>query len=131
MFIATKIFRFAAAHKLSRTDAEKCTILHGHSYKVEVSVSAQCLNYNDMVLDFNTLKNCVDIEQYDHSCLNDFEENPTAEWLCGRMAAEIQQKLSSLCTENFVRLYKVKVWEEIDSCYAEYINEENNAAKRG
>lgn len=73
----TKIFRFEAAHRLSEHQG-KCARLHGHSYKLEVTLRGpikDSLGESDhgMVMDFADLsqivKNAV-LEQLDHQDLN-------------------------------------------------------------
>lgn len=48
---------------------ERCRFPHGHTRRIEVVVSAESLDANDMVLDFKALKNAVGehIERYDHA----------------------------------------------------------------
>jgi 6-pyruvoyltetrahydropterin/6-carboxytetrahydropterin synthase len=48
---------------------EKCRFPHGHTRRIEVVVSAQKLNKNEMVVDFKALKNAVEpfVEMFDHS----------------------------------------------------------------
>lgn len=64
-------FHFEAAHMLSSYKG-KCNNLHGHSYKLRVTVSAGMDEESCMVLDYNTLKQVekkwVD-DVYDHSLL--------------------------------------------------------------
>jgi len=76
----TKQFDFEAAHFLTKYHG-KCERLHGHSYKLFVTVEGP-LQENGMVIDFVILKKIVKeriIEKFDHQSLNDFFENPTAE----------------------------------------------------
>lgn len=48
---------------------EKCRFPHGHTRRIEVVVSTEKLNKNDMVVDFKALKNAVEpfVEMFDHS----------------------------------------------------------------
>ena len=73
----TKIFRFEAAHHLPEHQG-KCAHIHGHSYKLEVTLqgpikdSAGESDYG-MVMDFAHLSQIVKdaiIEQLDHQDLN-------------------------------------------------------------
>ena len=78
-----KEFSFEAAHKLPLVPKNhKCFNLHGHSFKVRVSVDGP-LNEMGWVMDFSTLKEvCAPhIAKLDHSYLNEIEglENPTSE----------------------------------------------------
>ncbi|MEO9028093.1 MAG: 6-carboxytetrahydropterin synthase QueD [Ktedonobacteraceae bacterium] len=73
----TKIFRFEAAHHLSEHQG-KCARLHGHSYKLEVTLQGpikDAVGESDhgMVMDFADLSQIVKgvvIEQLDHQDLN-------------------------------------------------------------
>ena len=79
MFI-TKIFTFDAAHALTRYYG-KCENLHGHTYRLEVTVEGP-IHDNGMVVDFVLLKRVVKrrvIDILDHQNLNDRFDNPSAE----------------------------------------------------
>lgn len=105
----TKAFTFEAAHFLPDYEGP-CANVHGHSYKLEVTVSGPlgaAGNVQGMVMDFTDLKRAVDeaiISQWDHKSLNDVVSfRPTAE---------------NLATEAFNRLKKaglpvtrVRLWE--------------------
>jgi 6-pyruvoyltetrahydropterin/6-carboxytetrahydropterin synthase len=103
--LITKEFTFDAAHFLTRYKG-KCENLHGHTYKLHVTVEGE-INENGLVIDFVDLKKAVNekiINKLDHSNLNDFFENPTAElvvkWIWGQL-------------NDFknVKLYEIKLWE--------------------
>lgn len=82
MFV-TKDFTFEASHFLTKYYG-KCERLHGHSYKLSVTVEGD-IGENDMVIDFGILKRIVGrqvIEKLDHTHLNDHFENPSAERVC-------------------------------------------------
>src|SRR3954454_22299502 len=75
-----RTFGFEAAHQLPWHEG-KCRDLHGHSYRLEVSVEGP-LNEHGIVIDFADLKAAVKrevIDRYDHTYLNDLMDNPTAE----------------------------------------------------
>lgn len=57
----------------------KCGLLHGHTYKVEMIVEGQ--KQNGMIIDFGDLKTIIRevLAEYDHRSLNDFLEYPTVE----------------------------------------------------
>lgn len=87
----TREFSFDAAHQLSWHPG-KCARLHGHTYRVRLSVTGD-LDANGVVVDFATLKSDfieVVMNDYDHQFLNDFLDNPTAE----RIAADIFGRLT-------------------------------------
>lgn len=78
----TKTFAFEAAHVLPWHPG-KCSRLHGHSYRLDVTVGG-ALDANGVVLDFADLAETVReriVERCDHSLLNDIVSNPTAEVL--------------------------------------------------
>lgn len=86
MMIAFRQFSFEAAHRLPKVAADHpCSRLHGHSYRVEVHVSAPVDPSTGMVLDFGDLAAVVDpvLGRLDHQTLNDVEglSNPTSEHL--------------------------------------------------
>jgi len=74
----TKRFTFEAAHYLEGYDG-LCGHVHGHSYKVEISVAARALVANGqeagMVMDLTRLKTCVQpvIDRFDHAFIVEHE----------------------------------------------------------
>lgn len=76
----TRSFSFDAAHELP-WHTGKCRRLHGHTYRLEVSVEGP-LDDNGVVMDFDDVASVVNrevVERFDHRFLNDLMENPTAE----------------------------------------------------
>lgn len=121
MTTVTKLFEFEACHHLPHYDGA-CHNIHGHSYKLEVTVSGQVSkNENDpkcgMIIDFKDLKaivKSVAVDKYDHSNLNEFFPNPTAEIMVKQIAVDIMSKLP-----QGVYLMSCKLWETSTS-YAEW-----------
>ena len=121
MIVVTKLFEFEACHHLPHYDGA-CHNIHGHSYKLEVTVSGQVSkNENDpkcgMIIDFKDLKaivKSVAVDKYDHSNLNEFFPNPTAEIMVKQIAVDIMSKLP-----QEVYLMSCKLWETSTS-YAEW-----------
>lgn len=78
MITLTKKFEFEAAHRISNYEG-LCREIHGHTYKLEVTISGPIDPATDMILDFKILKNIIKtsvIEQFDHALLlKDNEEN--------------------------------------------------------
>ena len=94
-----KEFTFEAAHKLPLVPKEhKCFNLHGHSFKVKITIDGP-INEMGWVMDFSELKKVCSpyIEQLDHSYLNEIDglENPTSEniaiWLWQRLRDQLPQ----------------------------------------
>jgi len=74
MYGIAKRFTFEAAHILDEAYSKECTVVHGHSYKVEFHLSVDNHELNEenyMVLDFKTLKEIVDpiIARFDHALI--------------------------------------------------------------
>lgn len=67
---------FDAAHYLPNYDG-KCKNLHGHSWKIKVRCESETLNKDGFVVDFSALKKII--REFDHTLLNTFIANPTAE----------------------------------------------------
>lgn len=112
--IITKKFRFDSAHKLPNYKGD-CANVHGHSYKLFVSVSGD-VNEQGFVIDFKDLNNIVSekvISKLDHSNLNDFLENPTAEniviWIWNEL-------------KDYLNLSELKLYETEDS-YVVYVGD--------
>ncbi|MGC9125463.1 MAG: 6-carboxytetrahydropterin synthase QueD [Caldisericaceae bacterium] len=95
MFCIEREFFFDAAHRVVDYSG-KCENLHGHTYKLLVSVTGE-LKPDGMVLDFAILKRVVEnsvIAELDHKFLNDIFDNPTTElvakWIFDRLSHEFK-----------------------------------------
>ena len=106
---------FDAAHFL-RDYQGKCENLHGHRFKVVVTVEASELNDIGLAYDFTELKRQLAdvLASFDHTCLNDnppFNKiNPSSE----NIAATIYNSLESQLPQK-VKLSNVEVWESPQS----------------
>lgn len=110
MFL-TKIFKFNAAHFLPDCGG-KCEKLHGHTYRLEVTVEG-APKADGLVINFVDLKGLVEervLSKLDHADLNEVMENPAAE----NIAIWAWEQLKSAMPEG-VKLFEVKVWESEDS----------------
>lgn len=111
MFELTTIVDFEAAHRLADYPG-KCSRLHGHNWRVEVTVTGSALDGLGMLVDFRVLKQEVGkvIETLDHYYLNDIEpfraQNPTAENIARYVYCELVGTLPA-----GVAVAQVKVWE--------------------
>lgn len=104
----TRCFGFEAAHQLPWHDG-KCRNLHGHSYRLEVTVEGP-IGPRGIVVDFADIKAVVDrevIERFDHQYLNDLFDNPTAEFV----AAEIWKSVEAAD----LPVQRIRLWETPDS----------------
>ena len=121
MFELTIIEEFEAAHRLPDYEG-KCCRLHGHNWRVEVSVCGETLNELGMLVDFHDLKDAAKgvLNELDHHYLNELEAfsqlNPTAE----NLARYVYEKLEQLplLRQGDVFLTQVKVWESLHSAVA-------------
>lgn len=105
--LLTKQFVFHASHQLTGSLKEP---LHGHSYKLQVTVKGNVSN-EGIVIDFHELKRIVTekvINELDHSHLNDLISQPTAE----NIALWIWDHLKD---DKRINLHEVKLWETENS----------------
>ena len=111
-----RVFDFEAAHELPNHPG-KCRNLHGHSYRLVVTVDRPVAPGTGMAIDFSDLKAIVRrevIDRLDHAHVNTLIDNPTAEV----MAAWIWQKL----LDPLPGLVEVELWET-RSCAVVYRGE--------
>jgi len=88
MYEVRKTMEIAVAHRLDLPYQSKCTNVHGHNLKVTVVCRVKDGGLeNGMVVDFSKIKEVVN--QYDHSNLNRFLEQPTAENLAKLILEQI------------------------------------------
>lgn len=109
----TKSFGFEAAHFLPNYNGA-CSRLHGHSYKMQVTVSGSVDETTGMIVDFNVVKNIVKekiVDKYDHRFLNDFFSNPTAE----NMVVSFFKELTVAFNKIGLDLESIKLWETASS----------------
>ena len=132
MITVTKTVKFDAAHVLTNHQG-LCKNLHGHTYRVDVSVSQAEDDDRDMVIDFKDLKgiaNEVICDRFDHAFIYNtasagekeiaavVEKNgmrtvaipfrSTAENLAKMFYGELKSRVPGLSS--------VRVWETADSC---------------
>ena len=123
MYSVRKIFRVPIGHRLMKHEG-LCKNIHGHNLKIEVQLSCNCLNDNDMVIDFKDLKRIVSdiLNEFDHCTIfNSYDENniqffthqgykcstlssndqdPTAEIFCKYLLMTIDKKLTDFNSRN-------------------------------
>ncbi len=99
---------FSAAHQLKGYKGE-CERLHGHTFRVQVFLSAAKTGKEGMVLDFHLIKDKLKmvLAEFDHNFLNDLtyfkDANPTSENLAKLIFGKLQKDISLIS--------KVTVWE--------------------
>lgn len=143
----TKLFTFETGHALYGYDG-KCKNVHGHSYKLSVTVFGQPISDNTnvkfgMVIDFSDLKKIVKeeiVDVFDHATV--FNKNtphvdlarelqnrghnvllvdyqPTSEMMVIDFAKKIKKRLP-----KNIQLHSLKL-QETESSYAEWYASEN------
>ncbi len=116
MFRAKVLGSFASAHRLREYEGD-CERLHGHNYKVEVSVMAEELDSIGIVMDFRELKRILNeiMDSLDHHYLNELdaftERNPSAENIAMHIHGLFKAQLVAP-----VQMHEVVVWENDRSC---------------
>lgn len=144
----TKQFTFETGHALYGYDG-KCRNVHGHSYKLSVTVIGSPITDNSnvkygMVIDFGDLKKIVKeeiVDVFDHATV--FNKNtphielakeledrghhvilvdyqPTSE----NMVIDFAEKIKSRLPEN-IQLFSLRL-QETESSYAEWFQSDNN-----
>ena len=142
----TKEFSFEAAHVLEGYDG-KCSQIHGHSYRLQVTVSGEpCRRASDpkegMTLDFGELKRIVNgeiVDRLDHSLvvrrgtegdwrttlksvfanIVETDYQPTCENMLSDFAVRLRDRLP-----QGVMLHSLRMYETATS-YAEWYAEDN------
>jgi 6-pyruvoyltetrahydropterin/6-carboxytetrahydropterin synthase len=103
---------FAAGHAL-RNYKGKCENVHGHNYKVRVTLAGDKLNAQGLLMDFAQLRAEIKglVEKLDHHFLNDippFDQlNPSAENLAKYICDEIEVRAGN----QGLQVQGVTVWE--------------------
>lgn len=109
--LVTKSFEFSSSHFLTKYHG-KCERLHGHNYKLEVSVIGE-MRDDDLVIDFVELDRIVKarvIEVLDHTHLNDRFSNPSAEVIAVWIWEQLEKEL---------KLFEIRLFET-SSCSVTY-----------
>jgi len=102
---------FAAGHAL-RNYHGKCENVHGHNYRVQITVEGEQLNATGLLVDFADLKRLIRavVARLDHQFLNDLAPfdaiNPSAENLARYFYDEVCGGLAP-----GPRIREVKLWE--------------------
>ena len=97
-----KEFTFEAAHRLPQAPTgHKCTRLHGHSFRVCITVQGEVDPDTGWLIDYGEIKKVVQPlldKHLDHAYLNEVEglENPTSENLSKWIWDRLKHKLDGL-----------------------------------
>lgn len=108
--IVRKEYRFEAAHFIHNHPG-RCRNLHGHSYRLFVSVEGPVDAETGMVLDFEGLSRIVRervLQKLDHHFLNDLIPLPTSENISAWIWEQLKPELPGLC--------QLELFETADNC---------------
>lgn len=108
--ILRKEYSFEAAHFIYNHPG-KCRNLHGHSYRLFVSLEGTVNPETGMIIDFDDLSKVVNeqvINKLDHHFLNDLIPLSTAENISSWIWEQLKPQLSGLC--------QIEVFETTDNC---------------
>ncbi len=101
----------SAAHRLKEYEGA-CARIHGHNWKIEITVGSEKLDTVGMVIDFKDLSDLTwqVVGKFDHQVINDvppFDKmNPTAENLSRFIYRELAKALP-----RHVKMHSVRLWE--------------------
>ncbi len=115
MYVLTIEEHFSSAHQL-RGYRGKCENLHGHNWKVVLSVRGDTLDNIGLLIDFTELKAMLRriIAGLDHKNINEIpyfrEQNPSSENIARYIAEEFTALMASGEAPN-IALDSVTVWE--------------------
>jgi len=102
---------FSSAHNLRGYEGD-CEKLHGHNWRVELSVAGNELDHIGLLVDFRAVKKVLReiLDSLDHCYLNEVgefvEKNPSTENIANYIARKVTEQLPSNVHVAFVR-----VWE--------------------
>jgi 6-pyruvoyltetrahydropterin/6-carboxytetrahydropterin synthase len=103
---------FDAAHALRGYEG-KCERLHGHRFRVAITIKATKLNEIGLAYDFTVLKRQLGevLGRFDHTSLNETQPfdkmNPSSENIASTVYAEMEKRLAA----SPVTISRVEVWE--------------------
>ncbi len=106
--LVSRDFTFDAAHFLTDYHG-KCERLHGHTYKLRVTLEGN-IQKDGLVIDFVLIKKIVKketLDKLDHFLLNDIIKNPSAECII----IWIWKRLSKANFPKSVCLHELCLWE--------------------
>ena len=115
--------QFAAAHQL-REIRGGCENLHGHNWKIEVSVIGGELGKDGLLIDFRLIKSETKkiIDELDHKFLNELAPFENIEPSSENISRHIFESLSQRLNTKNVKISKVTAWESDSACASYWID---------
>jgi 6-pyruvoyltetrahydropterin/6-carboxytetrahydropterin synthase len=122
MFVLEKELKpFSAAHRLIKGYEGKCKHLHGHNYRIRVSIASQSLHDYDFVMDFSDIKKLLGRwvqENLDHSTLVSDADDALLEFLQ-------QEKMKHYIFPNGVNTTAEVLSKHLFTVFAELLKQYN------
>jgi 6-pyruvoyltetrahydropterin/6-carboxytetrahydropterin synthase len=121
---------FSAAHMINEIGG-RCEKLHGHNFVVEISICANVLSVEGILVDFRILKQWADeiLKEFDHKYLNDIsyfkDTSPSSE----NVARYIYDRISEKVKKRNLDVSRVTVWESEDARASYYGNNHDRHSK--
>ncbi|MBE0429426.1 MAG: 6-carboxytetrahydropterin synthase [Thermoleophilia bacterium] len=101
-------FSFESAHQLP--EHPTCSVIHGHSYRGEIEISAGKLSSNGFVIDFGVLKDIT--APYDHAKIL----TQTAEELAAEIGTSVLRQMEGQDNRSHLISVRVILWETANAC---------------
>jgi len=113
----TVLSHFSAAHRLRYLHGQ-CEGLHGHNWKIEITVASTRLGKEGVVIDFKILKEKVKkvLKPLDHAYLNDLSYFLRREPSSENIAKYVFDQLKGELKHHHVALKRVSAWESETAC---------------
>ncbi len=112
MYQVNVVTHFSGAHQL-RNSGGKCESLHGHNWKIEITLKGEKLNETGLLMDFREIKDMTNevLQELDHSFLNELpyfkQNNPSSENIAFYVFDRLDKKLNN----GSIKVAEVTVWE--------------------
>lgn len=112
MYKLKVITSFAAAHNLINYQGE-CENLHGHNWRVEVTVTAKELDKAGLGIDFKILKAETNLllKTLDHKYLNELSPFVTVSPSSENISRYLYQELGARFNNDVIKVDMITVWE--------------------
>ncbi|MBI2370767.1 MAG: 6-carboxytetrahydropterin synthase QueD [Deltaproteobacteria bacterium] len=115
---------FSAAHNLRNYEDGRDEPVHGHNWRVRVTLAAPALDDQGLLIDFKVLKTALEqvTDELDHRYLNELEPFLTVNPSTENVAAYLYRRLQSRLPRSAARLKAVTLYES-DDAWVSYFGE--------
>lgn len=117
MYSITKEFKFCCAHRLFHLEkGHKCRNLHGHNYKVNVSIYSKTLDKDQFVIDFGELKSFqkfLDLE-WDHRVIISNDDEELLEF-CKKLGTDHHVFSYAVTAENMAKFFAQMIYYKFEN----------------